>query len=66
MTDKSIAIVKKLAKELLELIKTMEDEEKTRISTHGNYCYPSPKNRGSVRRKSMDLTRALADMRKPN
>jgi hypothetical protein len=33
-------------------------------SSH-NYFYSSPKEQGATRRASLDLTRALAEMRKP-
>lgn len=32
-------------------------------SGHGNYLHTSPKTSGALRRSSMDLTRALADLR---
>jgi len=31
-----------------------------------NYFYRNPKEQGSVKRSSMDLTRVLSDLRKPN
>lgn len=66
MKSEKINEVKRLMKELGKAISEMETEEKeNRKSEHGDYLYPSPKHRGAVRRKSMDLTRALADMRKP-
>lgn len=64
MKDCTIKEVKKLARELIELIDNMESAEKELKSPHGDYHYNSPKHRGAVRRKSMDLTRALAEMRK--
>ena len=65
MRNEAIKKAKKMAKEFIECINDMEIEEKQRISQYGPYSYDSPKHRGAVRRKSMDLTRALAEMRKP-
>ena len=65
MRKEAIANAKKLAKDFIEAVNNMEMEEKQRISLDGTYTYNSPKHRGTVRRKSMDLTRALAEMRKP-
>lgn len=54
--------VKKLADELNTII----TEIKTQYHQNLNDIYlVSPKLRGALRRKSMDLTRALAEMRKP-
>lgn len=64
MQKDRIAMAKKLAKEFIDAINDMETEEKQRTSSDGKYTYDSPKHRGAVRRKSMDLTRALAEMRK--
>jgi hypothetical protein len=54
-------------KECLAFIRSVEEmereEEKLRNHEKG-YSYPSTKHRGTVRRRSMDLTRALAEMRK--
>jgi uncharacterized protein YaaR (DUF327 family) len=65
MRAESIATAKKLAKEFIEAVNDMETEEKQRVSSDGKWHYDSPKHRGVVRRKSMDLTRSLATMRKP-
>lgn len=66
MDDKKIKLAVKVAKEFIALADEMFKNENVpdNYSTHG-YCYPSPKHRGAVRRRSMDLTRALADMRGP-
>lgn len=42
-------------------------EETSKTYTHGDYTFnvSSPKTGGSLRRQSMELTRALAEMRKP-
>ncbi len=68
MDDKKIKLAVKVAKEFIALVDEMVTEEKERVCvldgrTYGQY--PSPKHRGAVRRRSMDLARALADMRKP-
>lgn len=64
MQDSKIKEAKKLASEFVVLVKELEDVEKELKSPHSDYHYNSPKHRGAVRRKSMDLTRALAEMRK--
>jgi len=38
---------------------------KPTATTHGHF-YHAPKEQGAVKRSSMDLTRALADLRKSN
>jgi hypothetical protein len=53
---------KRLASEFITLVREMEEAE--RAPRPGDYHYDSPKHRGAVRRKSMDLTRALSEMRK--
>lgn len=35
------------------------------MKAKGEYMWANPKQSGAVRRASMDLTRALAEMRKP-
>lgn len=45
-------------KRLMERIDELRD-------VSGGSCNPYPRESGAVRRASMDLTRALADMRKP-
>jgi hypothetical protein len=62
-----------LAQEFCECVEDLRKEESARKSYkdgQGDYHtveYPSKshKHRGALRRKSMDLTRALAEMRKP-
>lgn len=51
----------------INAVSDMHKEEEGRGSVYDgiHYQYTSPKHRGAVRRKSMDLTRALAEMRKP-
>lgn len=41
-------------------------EYKASITTMGGYKMAGSKESGALRRASMDLTRALAEMRKPN
>ena len=65
MQKNRIIEAKKLAQEFINLVNELEAEENRRVSTNGEYTYDSPKHRGAVRRKSMDLTRSLAEMRKP-
>jgi len=48
-----------LKPEIKRFIKAFTDAEK-----NSREEYPSPKQKGAVRRASMDLTRALADFRR--
>jgi len=59
VTDKKINEAKRLAVEFVASVEKMRACEKV------NANYPSGKHRAEVRRRSMDLTRALADMRRP-
>jgi len=66
MNEKKINEAKRLAVEFVASVERMRVAEKEYgKSSTGNTIYPSPKHRGEVRRRSMDLTRALAEMRKP-
>jgi hypothetical protein len=66
VTNGSIAFARKIALEFIALVDEMNAEEEKRVSSYNaNYHYNSPKHRGAVRRKSMDLSRALSAMRKP-
>jgi hypothetical protein len=67
MQKPAINKARKLAQELVAVINAMEYEEtKRQYEIHGCLINGnSPKHRGAVRRKSLDLTRALAEMRKP-
>lgn len=64
MTKQRINEAKRIAKDFLDCIKEMEQEEEKRVSSDGKYHYDSPAHRGTVRRRSMDLTRALANLRR--
>jgi len=65
MQNSKIQEAKELAKQFLQVVDVMEKEEERLNEPYENTFYPSPKHRGAVRRKSMDLTRSLAEMRKP-
>ncbi len=58
MTNTSIEEAREAARQFLVLIREMQYEEEARGAK-------SPKHRGALRRKSMELTRLLAKMRKP-
>lgn len=58
MTNNNIEEAQKIARQFLMLIREMQLEEEARGAK-------SPKHRGALRRKSMELTRQLAEMRKP-
>lgn len=65
MKSEAITEAERLARRFLECAK---DERKARFTYERNgYTFhsTSPKHTGALRRASMDLTRALAEMRKP-
>lgn len=59
----------KVAKAFIASVDTLNASEVDRKAIYSTpyetdyYYYSSPKHRGAVKRASMDLTRALADMR---
>ena len=59
MTGKNIREAKALALEFIKIVHKMEHEDSSFRES-----YTSPRTRGELRRKSLDLSRALADMRK--
>jgi hypothetical protein len=65
MEDSRILIASKLAKEFVALCLDLKAHEAHDNGKGGVYVYKSGKHRAAIRRKSMDLTRALADMRRP-
>ena len=65
MQNSKIQEAKELAEQFLRVVAVMEKEEERLNEPYVNTSYQSPKHRGAVRRKSLDLTRALAEMRKP-
>ena len=66
MKDYKIDKAVQLAKEFIELVAKMKKAELEKSNEiESIYQFPSPLHRGFVKRKSMDLTRALAEMRKP-
>ena len=48
------------------LEKAKAAQEASKDSSYDCISYNNPRENGAVRRASMDLTRALADLRKPN
>jgi hypothetical protein len=66
MNKESISEVKRLSNELLLLIEKYEAKTQTVSSTYNEMTFydSAPKESGALRRKSMDLTRALAEMRR--
>jgi len=68
MNKGSIAKAKKEAIRFLDAVKLQQLEElrQERQEKQGKLSYVStPKENGAVKRASMDLTRALADLRRP-
>lgn len=61
MNRKTVAAA---VKEAREFIRRAEAWEKEGVSSVGEYVYASRKG-GDLRRQSMELTRALTEMRKP-
>ena len=59
MTGKNIRTAMEVAQEFIKLVRKMEDEDSSFRES-----YTSPRTRVELRRKSLDLSRALADMRK--
>lgn len=59
MTNETIEIAVAEAERFIAAAKRLEEAEKT------NGRGVNPKENGALRRASMDLTRALADMRRP-
>jgi hypothetical protein len=66
MQHKKILEAKRLAQEFIISVSEMEAVEAKIFELNGRKprCN-APKFRGAVRRRSMDLTRALAEMRRP-
>lgn len=75
MVNKDVEQVLTIAREVIEL-GTEVIKDNNRVSNHNahmhygdeastEYAYPNGKLRAALRRRSMDLTRALAQMRKP-
>lgn len=62
MNIKKIDIAEQEARRFLERIANMKTEYAKKPSNHGYVGFS--KEAGALRRSSMDLTRALADMRK--
>jgi len=66
MQRKKILEAKRLAQEFIISVSEMEAVEAEMFERNGRkQRYNAPKFRGAVRRRSMDLTRALAEMRRP-
>lgn len=64
MKHMKIQIVKAEMARLQDAIKSLEAEATNASDPRNGYYYGYPKLTGYVRRASMDLTRALADLRK--
>jgi hypothetical protein len=62
MNVDSLATAAQEARKFLRLVKIVQEEHKALNST---FLVCGGKNSGALRRASMDLTRALAEMRKP-
>ena len=64
----NIENIKKAKEEALRFVERVDEllREKTKYdSGDKKYWFNAPKQSGAVRRASLDLTRALAEMRKP-
>lgn len=66
MQRENIEKAVKIAYEFIRSVSEMEAVEAEIFERNGRkQRYNAPKFRGAVRRRSMDLTRALAEMRRP-
>lgn len=66
MTPENIKAAVKVAKEFIERSKpVLADHGTYQMGGHTFHNSPSPCDTGALRRQSMELTRALAKMRKP-
>ena len=62
MKEEHLKKVKTIAKEVIDLIDEMHNYEAI-IRKTGDQAYKSGKHRAAVTRRSLDLSRALAEMR---
>jgi len=62
LTDVNIRAVKMLCEQVLHLASEVQDE----LAGNPVARISGTRNTGELRRRSMDLTRALADLRNPN
>lgn len=65
MTPESIKAAEDEARRFLARVKEWRAAQSTYTATHSTYSANTPKQSGALRRASMDLTCALAEMRKP-
>lgn len=65
MKYEAVLEAKKVAEEFIEKVNELIFAESLLQIPSRETHYTSPKHRGAVKRRSMDLTRALAEMRKP-
>ena len=66
MQRENIEKAVKIAYEFIRSVSEMESVEAEMFELNGmKHRYNAPKFRGAVRRRSLDLTRVLADMRRP-
>lgn len=70
MNARKLNIARMEAFELIERIdeclQTANEEHKARGERWSLWYYASPRDTAAVRRQSMELTRALADLRRPS
>lgn len=66
MNQKSILAAEAEAKRFLARAKEWRDAQGSTLYNGINYAHPTPKQGGALRRASLDLTRALASMRRPS
>lgn len=64
MSPETIAKAKAEAKRFLDQVRVLETYKDYKGQHHFEF-YSMPRQTGAVRRASMDLTRALADLRRP-
>lgn len=66
MTKDKLNNVRVEIERLLKAMNQLENNETPRLIGQDYYYFSQPVARGAIRRASMDLTRALAELRKPN
>lgn len=65
MKAQKIEEARAMAVEFVKRVDALEAQRRAWYDGGCKYYFNHPKEQGAVRRVSMDLTRALADMRKP-
>lgn len=65
MNKKSLTTAENEAERFLATIRSLRELSNFDAGEIGSYTNNNPRQQGAVKRASMDLTRALADLRRP-